>query len=184
MNSNRCAIFIDGAYLEKILKNEFDERRIHFEKFSKNLAGDTQILRTYYYHCMPFQDDPPTPEQRKKYANKDRFINSIKGYENYEIRLGKLKRRTCDYCNHEKFEQKRVDVLMAVDLVKLSATHQINQAILVTGDSDFVPAVKVAKADGVLIQLYHSQLIKSDELYDVCDQRFEITRELIEKSAY
>jgi hypothetical protein len=104
MNFNRCAIFIDSAYLEKILKNEFNERRINFEKFSKNLDGDYQILRTYYYHCMPFQDDPPTSEQRTKYTNKDRFINSIKRYENYEIRLGKLKRGTCDFCKHENFE--------------------------------------------------------------------------------
>jgi uncharacterized LabA/DUF88 family protein len=73
---------------------------------------------------------------------------------------------------------------MAVDPVKLSATHQINQAMLVTGDSDFVPAVEIAKTDGVLIQLYFSQIAKSDELYDICDQRFEITRKLIEKSAY
>jgi uncharacterized LabA/DUF88 family protein len=181
MTSNRCAIFIDGGYLEKILKKEFDEQRIDFEKFSIELAKGTPILRTYYYNCMPFQDDPPTEHQRIRYAKRDKFIARLQRLTRYEIRLGKLVKRMCDQCGIVRFEQKRLDVLMAVDLVRLSATRQIDQALLVTGDSDFVPAVKVAKMDGVLVQLYYSNHAKSDELYDACDERFEITRALINK---
>ena len=181
MTSNRCAIFIDGGYLEKTLKNEFDELRIDFEKLSEELAGSVQILRTYYYNCMPFQDDPPTQYQKELHAKRDRFMDRLQRLNRYEIRLGKLVKRACEKCLYVRYEQKRLDVLMDVDLVRLSATRQIDQAILVTGDSDFVPAVKVAKMDGVLVQLYYSRNSKSDELYDACDERFEISKELIEK---
>lgn len=181
MTSNRCAIFIDGAYLAKVLKCKFEELRIDFEKFSKEIAGDVEILRTYYYHCMPYQDDPPTSDQKDKFAKMDTFIYTLRKLNRYEVRLGKLVRRFCDNCRCEKYEQKRVDVLMAVDLVQLSATHQIDRAILVTDDSDFVPAVDVAKNHGVLIQLYYGEYRDSDELYDICDERFEITVKLIEK---
>jgi uncharacterized LabA/DUF88 family protein len=181
MTLNRCAIFIDGGYLEKILKNEFDETRIDFEKLSLELAQDAQILRTYYYNCMPFQDDPPTEHQKEMYSRRDSFIARLQRLNRYEIKLGKLVKRACETCHTIRFEQKRLDVLMAVDLVRLSATHQIDQAILVTGDSDFVPAVTVAKMDGVLVQLYYSENAKSDELYDVCDERYRITGEIIEK---
>jgi len=181
MASNRCAIFIDGAYVEKILKNEFDEIRIDFEKLSQEMAKGVPVLRTYYYNCMPFQDDPPTAYQREMYAKRDSFIARLQKLNRYEVKLGKLVKRGCENCHYIRFEQKRLDVLMAVDLVRLSAARQIDQAILVTGDSDFVPAVTVAKMDGVLVQLYYSNKAKSDELYDACDERFEITRELIEK---
>jgi uncharacterized LabA/DUF88 family protein len=181
MTSNRCAIFIDGGYLEKILKNEFDEQRIDFEKLSEELAGPAQILRTYYYNCMPFQDDPPTQHQKELYARRDSFMARLQKLNRYEVKQGKLVKRACENCQYVRFEQKRLDVLMAVDLVRLSATRQIDQAVLVTGDSDFVPAVRVAKMDGVLVQLYYSQKAKSDELYDVCDERVAITKELIEK---
>ena len=181
MTTNRCAIFIDGAYFEKVLKYKFGEPRIDFEKFSTELAKDIQILRTYYYNCMPYQSNPPTADQKERFSNMDRFINRLKKLDRYEVRLGKLVPRYCDKCHYSKFGQKRVDVLMAVDLVRLSATHQIDYAILVTGDTDFVPAVRVAKMDGVLVQLYYGEYRNNDELYDICDERFEITRELIEK---
>ncbi len=181
MTANRCAIFIDGAYMEKVLKNEFDEIRIDFEKLSSELAKGVPILRTYYYNCMPFQDDPPTEHQKEMHAKRDSFIARLQKLNRYEVKLGKLVKRPCDNCHYIRFEQKRLDVLMAVDLVRLSASRQIDQAILVTGDSDFVPAVNVAKMDGVLVQLYYSNRSKSDELYDACDERFEIKRKLIQK---
>lgn len=181
MTLDRCAIFIDGAYLEKVLKNEFDETRIDFGKLSRELAGDAQILRTYYYNCMPFQDDPPTEHQKEMHAKRDSFIARLQKLDRYEVKLGKLVKRACEKCQYIRFEQKRLDVLIAVDLVRLSAARQIDQAILVTGDSDFVPAVKAAKMDGVLVQLYYSSHSKSDELYNVCDERFEITKKMIEK---
>ena len=45
----RVAIFIDGAYLEFVLRDEFHEARIDHQALSKHLAGDSDILRTYYY---------------------------------------------------------------------------------------------------------------------------------------
>ena len=41
----RVAIFIDGAYLEFVLKDEFQEARIDYQALSKYLAGDSDILR-------------------------------------------------------------------------------------------------------------------------------------------
>ncbi len=78
--------------------------------------------------------------------------------------------------------QKRVDILFAVDLVRLSWGRQIGKAILVTGDSDFVPAVLAAKDVGVLVQLYHSPNSVHDELLSAVDESFMITADLIERA--
>lgn len=104
----------------------------------------------------------------------DSFPYNLKQLPRFEVRLGKLARRGHD------FQQKRVDVLMSVDLVRMSCDHQIQRAIIVTGDSDYVPAILAAKDAGVLVQLYFHPNSIHDELISTCDERFEITNELIQ----
>ena len=65
----RAGIFIDGGYLGAILKSEYSEPRIAFDKFSDLISGaDYERLRTYFYYCMPYQSDPPTPEEKLRYS--------------------------------------------------------------------------------------------------------------------
>lgn len=169
-------VFIDGAYLAKVLKSEFGETHIDFEKFSNLLCKEAERLRTYYYNCMPYQSSPPTPEERKRYSAMDKFIYTIRRLPRFEVRLGRLSNI------RGKYIQKRVDVMLAVDLVRMSWGKQIHRGVLVTGDSDFVPAIKAARDAGVLVQLYYSEQSYHDELISACDECFEITEELI-KSA-
>ena len=67
--------------------------------------------------------------------------------------------------------------------MRMSWGRQIDRAILVTGDSDFVSAVKAARDAGVVIILYYSRkppMYVHDELLDNCDERYEITQGLID----
>jgi len=175
----RAAVFIDGGYFQKVLQYVFHSPKIDFEAFSNKVCGDCERLRTYFYYCMPYQSDPPTRAERERYANADKFIFSLSRLNRFETRLGKLIRipTTGEYA------QKRVDVLLSVDLVRMSWDHQIGKAILVTGDSDFVPAIQAAKDAGVLTVLYysraHPQVSALDELLYACDERIEITQDLI-----
>ena len=43
---------------------------------------------------------------------------------------------------------------MGVDLVLLAAKHQISDAAILAGDSDFLPAIDAAKPEGVVIHLF------------------------------
>ncbi len=80
------------------------------------------------------------------------------------------------------FEQKGVDVLLSVDLVKLSSSNKIDKAVLVSGDSDFVPAVRASKDAGVIVELFYSKGQNiSNELHQICDDRFVITQDMIDK---
>ncbi len=67
----QVAIFIDGGYLDKLLRNEFDGLRINYETFSREILaqihGDAYLLRTYYYHCLPYQSNPPTQEESERF---------------------------------------------------------------------------------------------------------------------
>ena len=42
----RVAISIDGAYLEKVLRNEFGFAQVDFAKLSELMARGREILRT------------------------------------------------------------------------------------------------------------------------------------------
>jgi len=171
---DKAAVFIDGGYLSRILKDEYGETAIDFMALSEKLCHGCDRLRTYYYTCMPYQSSPPTSDEKSRYAAMDKFIYSLKRIPRFEVRLGKL-----SYIKGE-FVQKRVDVLLSVDLVRMSWGRQIQRAVLLSGDSDLVPAVQAAKEAGILTQVYHSRRSVHDELLQACDDRFEITRELID----
>ena len=171
---DRSAVFIDGGYLDKVLQNEFERARVDYRKLSDLVSQGTDRLRTYYYHCMPWQGNPPDPAERARFSSMDSFFYNLKQLPRFEVRLGKIARRGAD------FQQKRVDVLLSVDLVRMSWDHQIQRAIIVSGDSDYVPAVLAAKDAGVLVQLYYHPNSVHDELRSACDDRFEITSALVQ----
>lgn len=51
------------------------------------------------------------------------------------------------------FRQKGVDMRIGVDITSISLKKQADTIVLVTGDSDFVPATKLARREGVRIIL-------------------------------
>ena len=176
--ANRVAIFIDGAYLDYVLRDEFQNARIDYGAFSRSLSGDSEILRTYYYHCPVYQGNPPTSAESSRYASQRAFFTSLEGLPRYSVRLGRLALRF-DQNGLRRFEQKRVDILLGVDLVQLSAKQNIQEAILVAGDSDFIPALVAAKSEGVLVKLFHGDS-PHNELWREADERVRLDQTLID----
>lgn len=178
---DKAAVFIDGGFFLKVL-NDLGRPRVDYEKFSDNLCANNKRLRTYYYDCLPYQSDPPTPEERERYSKKSKWVDKLLFLPRFEVRLGKLAPRDGE------FEQKGVDVLFSVDIVRMSWAKQIDRVVLITGDSDFIPAVNAAKETGVIVELYyyisrnvggpstHQELIKA------VDERYEINQDLIDRS--
>ena len=171
--SNRAAVFIDGAYLTKILDVDFGKPKIDLARFSDILCGKYERLRTYYYNCMPYQSCPVTEEERRRFASMDKFVYTLRKLPRFEVKLGRLG------CVGGEFIQKRVDIALAADLVRLSCGRMIQKAVLVTGDSDFMPAIEAAKDAGVLVTLYYSQSSIHDELLSAVDEGSVMDQELI-----
>jgi len=75
----KAAVFIDGGYLNKVLKNYFSEIDIDYEAFSEKLceAVDAKRLRTYFYHCMPLVRKG-NKEDELRHAKMQKFIHKIK----------------------------------------------------------------------------------------------------------
>ena len=49
-------------------------------------------------------------------------------------------------------QQKGVDLRIGLDIAALALKHQVEIIVLVTGDSDFIPALKFARREGNLYE--------------------------------
>jgi len=178
---DRCAIFVDGAYVDKLFHRHLGGGKVDLGKLARHVSLGCDLLRTYFYHCLPYQSSPPTQDEKKRFAGAERFIAALSRLPRFEVRLGKLEYRGNRQDGSPIFAQKRVDILLGVDMVELAATRQINRAILVAGDSDFLPAIEVVKRHGVLTVLWHGtrgghgrQSTCHNDPWNACDERFEI----------
>ncbi len=169
----KSAIFIDGAHLNSILRKHHSGAEVGYDKLALHLTGSDDLLRTYYYDSPPYQSNPPSTDESTRFAKRQRFFQSLRQLPKFEVREGRCARYWNKDASKWDFEQKRVDVLFSVDLVRLASKGKLERVILLTGDSDFLPAVSVAKDEGVQVRLLHSPNRKEvhRDLWDAADER-------------
>ncbi|MGC9314290.1 MAG: NYN domain-containing protein [bacterium] len=179
----RTAIFIDAGYFKKVL-DDFNIK-VDYLKLSEILASGCNRLRTYYYDCPPYLSSEPTQSERDRKSGFDRFITYLVNQPRFEAKLGRLQKIDNVY------KQKMVDVLLSLDLVRLALEHQIQKAIIIAGDSDYVPAIQIAKYAGVVVTLCFYERNADprrqndkgfrihNELKQACDDWVHINHELI-----
>lgn len=68
-----------------------------------------------------------------------------------------------------KIEQKGVDMRIGVDIISMALKKQVQQIILVSGDSDFVPAAKQARREGLDVILAPMGAIIKPDLHEHID---------------
>lgn len=180
---NNAVIFIDGEYVRKIFQKlgcrvnlpSLITKILELSKIDEN-----DLLRVYYYSSPPYQGSNPTKDEKDRYRAYQKFLDFLQKQDNFEIKLGRVERRGAE------FEQKMVDVLLSIDLVELSAKAKINTAILIAGDSDFVPALKKAKDNGVKAILFCSSNKNEyhQHLWNEADKRIFIDKKVINDCKY
>jgi len=192
----RLAIFIDGGYIRALAEKEF-RIWIDYDKLPgeilKLIAAKTpeslDLLRTYYYDCLPYQSDPPTPEEAKRFAARRKFFDFLGRLPRFAVREGRLKFRGLDAKGEPIFQQKRVDLMLGLDFALLSGKKQITHAAIIAGDSDLLPAIETAKLEGLSIWLFHGpRKSKLDgtatyatELWVAADERFEFDQAFMQR---
>jgi len=177
------AIFIDGGYLDKVMYHDHGNARLDFQKLTAEISRPDELLRTYYYHCPPYQSNPPSPEERQRFASRQRFFAALARLPHFQVRLGKLVYKGTDQRGEKIFIQKRVDTMVGVDMTLLAGKGKISRLALLSGDSDLIPAIQAVKNEGVVVTLWHGAFSRdsspSQELYDLCDDRILLSGELV-----
>lgn len=186
----RLAIFIDGEYFKR-LKDQLlgEEERIDYGKLAHNILEHVddntklpvELLKVHYYDCLPYQDNPPTVEQREKMSSKRKFLDALERKPRFTVRLGKLRKRRGRTKNAPRFEQKGVDLLLGLDLVLLSLKQRITHAAIITGDSDLVPAVEIASREGIIVWLLYHPNSAANDLLSAADERIPLSQSFLDQ---
>lgn len=185
---SRLAIFIDGGYVDALTREL--GIRIDYAQFVNEIVSiiasktpdSVDLLRTYYYDCLPYQSNRPTDDEARWFASKRRFFGALGRIERFEVREGRLAHRGFDNSGKPIFQQKRTDLLLGLDFALLSSKNRITHAALVAGDSDFLPAIQVAKQEGISVWLFHSgESTYARELWQATDERFALDQEFMNR---
>ena len=194
----RLAIFVDGGYITKLGAHEFsvwtDLGRLSEEirlAVAAKAPEPVDLLRTYYYDCLPYQGNPPTADEAQRMGQRRTFFDALRRLPRYTVREGRLMFRGLDARGEPIFQQKRVDLLLGLDFALLSGKRQVTHAAVVSGDSDLIPAFEVAREEGILVWLIHGPKVSkvdgkstyAQELWDAADERLLLTQDLMNRVA-
>ena len=160
----KLAIFVDGGYLSYLAEHHF-RTWVDFGKLSNQVTNTIaerteeplDLLRTYFYDCLPYQSSTPTEDEERRFSSKKRFFYALQRLPRYKVREGRLMHRGIDSQGKPIFQQKRVDLMVGLDIASLAAKRQINHAAVISGDGDLMPAVEAAQQEGVLVWLVHAR---------------------------
>jgi uncharacterized LabA/DUF88 family protein len=167
--SKRVIILIDGGYLRvksnkagKVYNPDF------IDAFARKcVAPDEEIFRVLYYDCAPYSGTVKLPVSGDQYTfgGSDKWLEELACKDLFAVRRGVLKfrgfkpKRTpvnpigppTDADFGPDFEQKGVDMRIGLDIAAYSANHATDRIILVSNDTDCVPAMKYGRKSGLQV---------------------------------
>src|SRR3990172_8873717 len=143
--SERVMIYIDGSNLYHSLKTECGRTDLDFRGLALALAGQRNLVRSYYYNAP--KDQVQEPDQ---YTRQQQWFDYIRQVPYTELRLGRLVYR--GWPKIPPYE-KGVDVRLATDMLVHGFRNNYDTAILVSGDNDFSDALQAVKELGKHVEV-------------------------------
>ena len=166
---------------------------------TKHVGNNNTLYRIFYYDCLPldkkvhnpiskklvdysltdeykFRMDPlETLKQKRKVALR---IGTLKDNHNWQIYPGRVKellsgkKKLEDLKDSEIYldvQQKGIDMKIGVDIATLALKKFVDTIVLFSGDSDFVPAAKLARREGIDFILDPMQANVEPQLFEHVD---------------
>lgn len=148
-----------------------------------HVGKNNYLYRIFYYDCEPFDKKVHNPitnkcidfSQTSSAIQQKQLLSELKKKRKVALRLGKLKdnKNWMIYPEQTKkllkkeisiddltekdlyyvLRQKGIDMKIGVDIASLALKHFVDKIVLISGDSDFVPAAKLARREGVDLSL-------------------------------
>ncbi|WP_375173768.1 NYN domain-containing protein [Pseudooceanicola sp.] len=145
------------------------------------MFSNYEFLRAYYYDAYPATGTLKHPITGAKinladtevFRRNQAFLQSLELQPDISLRAGELSPRgyklnpkalrddsLAERILDEKdftldIEQKGVDLRIGLDIARLSLRELVQTVVVVTGDSDLIPAFKFARREGVRVVLAH-----------------------------
>ena len=167
---NRTIAYIDGFNLYYGLRDKQWSRFYWLDpaKLSESLlSGGRCLVSTKYFTARV-----RLPAEKR--ARQAKYLDAINASSDAEIILGRFyqKQKSCRKCNHTwtTHEEKMTDSAIAAHLVADAFLSNFDTAILVGGDTDIVPAIKLVKKHFPTkrIEVWFPPRRKNQHVADVC----------------
>lgn len=153
------------AYCLSHLRDKYEQRYLY-----RFFYYDCPPVNKNIYH--PLTQRSVNLGRTDEYEWMNSFLNELRHRRKFALRLGRVSEGTITYnlkpeTTKQLFqnkitldditetdfsislEQKGVDMRIGIDISSLAFKQQVNQIILISGDSDFVPAAKQARREGI-----------------------------------
>ena len=179
----KVAFFVDGGFLRKrvfYFKSFFVDGSNIRNYCLRHLLGDEVIYRIFYYDAPPLDRIGKTPfgndidfSEMPAAKKSHNLFDSIKETPNMALRLGKVswqndwvlkpesQRRLIEESSPKfsdkdfspSVHQKAVDMKIGLDIATIAFKKLADRIVLIAGDSDFTPAAKLARVEGMHVTL-------------------------------
>lgn len=164
--------------LEEMARGHLEQLNVTWQA-----PDSSQLLyRNFYYDAWPSERNLRTPVGRKQFLHsateeaklRVRLFKALHGRSSFAVRLGQvngsgwvLGRETRDRLLEgdasalplsdadfvPSLRQKGVDMRIGLDIASITLKRQADTIVLVSGDTDFVPAAKLARREGARFYL-------------------------------
>ena len=165
----------------------------------KHVGKSNTLYRIFYYDCPPLSKKVHNSISKKlvDFSNTDEYkfrtellealkrkrkvalrIGSLKDNHNWMIYPGRVKellsgkKKLEDLTEDEVYldiQQKGIDMKIGVDIATLALKGFVDTIVLFSGDSDFVPAAKLARREGIDFILDPMQANVEQQLFEHVD---------------
>lgn len=165
----------------------------------KHCAREGELYRILFYDAPPLEKRVHRPISKtalsfsdtETFVFRSEFHRHLRRTRKVALRMGRLRDGKRWVIKHDKMkqllerkiqiddlsdedfsydiQQKGVDIRLGLDVASLAYKHLVSRIILVTGDSDFVPAAKLARREGIEIVLDPMWAKVHENLYEHID---------------
>lgn len=170
----KTILLIDSGYLKHVVKENGGKYTAdNIEILSQHTIRYIQtkekieLLRILFYDCLPFSGSYTLPISKKKVEVKkeDYIMRPLAQKDFFAVRYGTLKfrgwilKKDADKKNvtdadfTPSFEQKGVDMRIGLDISQYAYERSVEHIILISNDTDCIPAMKCARKHGLKMSL-------------------------------
>ena len=167
IDKQKVIIYVDGFNFYYGLKKNRKWRRYYWldivKFFEMFMRPNQELVCVKYFSAKPANID--------KALRQNAFFQANKENPKFRLILGKYLHKTiqCYNCGYQisTFEEKESDVRIATQIVNDANNHNCDVAIVVSADSDMIPAIELALESGTKVFVYFPPFHYSNSLSNI-----------------
>ncbi|SIO66922.1 Uncharacterized conserved protein, LabA/DUF88 family [Bradyrhizobium erythrophlei] len=164
-------LFIDGGCLRATLA-DIERDYAGGQKLDIDFSNLTrQYSKVFYYDALPSKHSEESDDAfQARFDAVDLFHKRLGALDRFHVYEGDTRRSS----SRRRQTQKKVDIMIAVDMLTHAFRRNMERATLLAGDLDFKPLIDALVNDGMFVTLWFPPNKTNPELISAADQREQL----------